>query len=142
MAVRLAEARWEGTLKEGKGNLKLGSGAYEGQYSFSSRFEEGSGTNPEELLGAAHAGCYSMQLNATLERSGHTPNYIHTRARVHLNRVNDQNTINEVELNVEGSVPGIDAATFQTFAEAAKNECIISRALNIPSVVLNVTFKE
>ncbi len=142
MAIRSATARWEGTLKEGAGKLSLGSGAFEGQYSFSTRFEEGTGTNPEELLGAAHAGCFAMALNAALERAGHTPNYVHADAKVHLNRVDDALTINQVDLIVEAEVPGVDDATFQQFATDAKNTCIISRALNIPEVTLQATLKQ
>lgn len=139
MAVRSATARWEGTLKEGAGKLSLGSGAFEGQYSFSTRFEEGAGTNPEELLGAAHAGCFAMALNASLERAGHIPNYIHADAKVHMNRVDDALTINQIDLIVEGDVPGIDQATFQQFATDAKDTCIISRALNVREVTLQAT---
>jgi lipoyl-dependent peroxiredoxin len=129
MAARKADARWEGTLKEGKGTLTLGSGAYEGQYSFSSRFEEGPGTNPEELIGAAHAGCFAMALNAALERADMTPNFVHATANVKMERKNDVPTITKIELSVEASVPGIDADKFQEFAEDAKANCIISRAL-------------
>jgi osmotically inducible protein OsmC len=141
MAVRSATARWEGTLKEGAGKVILGSGAFEGQYSFSTRFEEGTGTNPEELLGAAHAGCYSMALNVALERAGHTPNYVHTEAKVHLNRVNDAMTVNQIDLIVEADVPGVDDATFQEFANDAKKNCIIARALNVPEITLQATLK-
>lgn len=141
MAVRSATARWEGTLKEGAGKVSLGSGAFEGQYSFSTRFEEGTGTNPEELLGAAHAGCYSMALNVALERAGHTPNYVHTEAKVHLNRVNDAMTVNQIDLIVEADVPGVDDATFQEFANDAKKNCIIARALNVPEITLQATLK-
>ena len=142
MAIRLADARWEGTLKEGKGTLKLHSGAFEGQYSFSSRFEEGTGTNPEELLGAAHAGCYSMALNAALERNGTTPNYVHTIAKVHLGKnADDQLAVTQVDLIVEADVPNLSAEDFQTFAEDAKNTCIISRALNVDVMTLEATLK-
>jgi len=141
MPVRNASARWEGTLKEGSGKVSLGSGAFEGQYNFSARFEEGTGTNPEELLGAAHAGCYSMALNASLERAGHTPNYVHTEAKVHLNRVDGAMTVNQVDLIVEAEVPGLDDATFQQFAADAKSACTISRALNVPEVTLQATLK-
>ncbi len=141
MAIRTAQARWEGTLKQGAGNLKLGSGAYDGQYNFSSRFEEGTGTNPEELIGAAHAGCYTMALNAALERNGTLPNYVQTNARVHLGKnANDQLAILKIELIVEASVPGISAEQFQKFAEDAKTGCIISRALNVEEMTLSVTF--
>ncbi|MEO1646158.1 MAG: OsmC family protein [Chloroflexota bacterium] len=137
--ARSAEARWEGTLKEGTGNLKLGSGAYEGQYSFSSRFEEGTGTNPEELLGAAHAGCYSMALNAALERAEHQPEYVHTTANVHMSRVDDALTITKIDLVVEAKIPGIDEETFMEFANDAKENCIISRVINVAEMTLDVT---
>jgi lipoyl-dependent peroxiredoxin len=142
MAVRNADAHWAGTLKEGTGTLKLGSGAFEGQYNFTSRFEEGTGTNPEELLGAAHAGCFTMALNAALERSGTTPNYVHTAAKVHI-RKNDagQNAIMEIELLVDADVPGLSNEDFQKVAEDTKTGCIISRALNVPTITLNATLK-
>ncbi len=139
MAVRSAIAKWEGTLKEGAGKVSLGSGAFEGQYSFSTRFEEGTGTNPEELLGAAHAGCYAMALNVALERAGHIPNFVHATAKVHLNKVNDAMTINKIDLIVSADVPGIDDATFQQFALDSKNNCIIARALNVPEITLQAT---
>lgn len=140
--ARSADARWQGTLKEGNGQLKLKSGAFEGQYSFSSRFEEGTGTNPEELLGAAHAGCYSMALNAALERNGTTPNFVHTIAKVHMGKnADDQLAITKIELIVEADVPGLSAEDFQTFAEDAKTGCIISRALSVDDMTLDATLK-
>jgi len=142
MAIRSADARWEGTLKEGQGELKLKSGAFEGQYSFSSRFEEGTGTNPEELLGAAHAGCYSMALNAALERNGTTPTYVHTIAKVHMGKDDaDQLAVTKIDLVVEAEVPGLSAEDFQTFAADAKENCIISRALNVAEMTLSATLK-
>lgn len=136
MPVRTAEAVWEGDLKDGKGRLSLGSGAFEGQYSFTSRFEEGTGTNPEELIGAAHAGCFSMALSAALAREGHTPTRVQTTARVHLEKVGDANSITRSELVCEGEVPGIDEATFLEFAENAKKSCIVSRALGAIDITL------
>jgi lipoyl-dependent peroxiredoxin len=129
MPTRNAEATWQGTLKEGSGTVKLGSGAYDGPYSFSSRFEEGTGTNPEELIGAAHAGCFTMQLGAYLSAGGNPPTRLHTTAKVHLEKVNDVNTITRIDLVTEGEVPGIDQATFEQKANEAKEKCIISRAL-------------
>jgi len=129
MAVRTAEAVWEGNLMEGKGSMKLGSGAYEGPYSFASRFEDGPGTNPEELIGAAHAGCFSMALSAGLARAGYAPKRIHTTARVHLNKVDQGFRITSIELNTEAEVPGIDEKTFLEHAEAAKAGCPVSQAL-------------
>jgi osmotically inducible protein OsmC len=129
MAVRSAEAVWTDGLKDGTGTVKLGSGAYEGAYSFASRFEQGTGTNPEELIGAAHAGCFSMALSAGLERSGHKPASVTTKARVHLEKVGEGFRITKIQLQTEANVPGIDAATFREQAEAAKKGCPVSRAL-------------
>jgi lipoyl-dependent peroxiredoxin len=129
MPARTATARWEGGLQQGKGTMRLGSGAFEGQYSFSSRFEEGTGTNPEELIGAAHAGCFSMALSAGLERSGHTANSIDTSARVHLERAESGFRISRIELTTTADVPGIDDAAFRDQAEAAKQNCPVSQAL-------------
>jgi lipoyl-dependent peroxiredoxin len=129
MAARTSEAEWKGSLREGKGTVKLGSGAYEGQYSFSSRFENGTGTNPEELIAAAHAGCFSMALSAGLGKGGHTPTSIHTTATVHLEKVGEGFGITRIELNTEGQVPGIDEATFEKFAEDAKKGCPVSKVL-------------
>jgi osmotically inducible protein OsmC len=129
MAARTAEAEWKGNLREGKGTMKLGSGAYEGPYSFVSRFESGTGTNPEELLGAAHAGCFSMALSAGLGRGGFTPTRIHTTAQVHLEKVGEGFGITRIELHTEAQIPGIDAATFAKHADDAKKGCPVSKAL-------------
>ena len=129
MATRSASAEWKGTLKEGTGEMALGSGSYTGPYSFVSRFENGSGTNPEELIGAAHAGCFSMALAAGLGRAGITPTSLRTSAKVHLGTSDAGPTITGIDLNVDGEVPGIDQATFQQHAEAAKKGCVVSRAL-------------
>jgi osmotically inducible protein OsmC len=129
MAVRSAEAEWKGNLREGQGTMKLGSGAYEGRYSFASRFESGTGTNPEELIGAAHAGCFSMALSAGLGRAGFTPTRIHTTAKVHLEKVGEGFGITRIELDTEAQIPGIDAKAFQEHAEAAKKNCPVSKAL-------------
>ncbi len=141
MTIRTAEARWEGTLKEGNGHLKLGSGAYEGQYNFTSRFEEGVGTNPEELLGAAHAGCYSMALNNGLVLAGFMPNYVHTSAKVHLTRSDGVTSISKIELTTEAQIPNIDDAKFQEFAQDTLVKCIISRALNAVEMTVEATLK-
>ncbi len=129
MPARTATARWEGGLQQGKGTMRLGSGAFEGQYSFSSRFEEGTGTNPEELIGAAHAGCFSMALSAGLERGGHAPTSVDTTARVHLERAESGFRISRIELSTTAAVPGIDDAAFQDQAAAAKANCPVSQAL-------------
>jgi lipoyl-dependent peroxiredoxin len=142
MAVRQANAEWKGTLKEGSGNMALGSGAFKGPFSFVSRFENGSGTNPEELLGAAHAGCFSMALAAGLGRAGITPTSIQTNAKVHLGTTDVGPTITRIDLEVEGEVPGIDEATFQQHAEAAKKGCVVSRALGgVKDITLNAKLK-
>src|SRR5260370_15393511 len=113
MAKRTANAVWEGKLREGKGTVKLGSGAFTGQYSFASRFEAAGGTNPEELIGAAHAGCFSMALAAGLERAGHPARRVATAAAVHLEKVGEGFKITRIELHTEAEVPGIEAAAFQ-----------------------------
>ena len=129
MAVRSAEAEWKGNLREGQGTVKLGSGAYEGRYSFASRFESGTGTNPEELIGAAHAGCFSMALSAGLGKAGFNPTRIHTTAKVHLEKVGEGFGITRIELETEAQIPGIDAKTFHEHAEGAKKGCPVSKAL-------------
>lgn len=129
MPVRNADAVWEGGLKDGKGNVKLGSGAFSGAYSFGSRFESGTGTNPEELIGAAHAGCYSMALAAGLGKAGFTPKRIATAAKVHINQVGDGFKITRIELITDAVVPNIDQATFNKLAEETKKGCPVSQAL-------------
>lgn len=129
MAVRNAEAVWEGDLPKGKGTMKLGSGAFEGAYSFASRFEEGTGTNPEELIGAAHAGCFSMFLSAVLSKAGHVPNRIHTTAKVHLEQVDGAPWITKIQLTCEADVPGCDEATFMEQVAVSKAGCPVSKAL-------------
>jgi osmotically inducible protein OsmC len=136
MAVRFAQAVWEGTLREGKGTMKMASGAYEGAYSFSSRFEEGTGTNPEELIGAALAGCYSMQLSADLYRADHTAVRVETTAKVHLNRTDEGFRITNIHLEVEADVPDIEPEAFQQLAAQAKENCLVSRALAGTDVTL------
>jgi len=129
MPVRSATARWEGALKGGSGSMKMQSGAYEGKYSFGSRFEEDPGTNPEELIAAAHAGCFSMALSGGLGRAGFEPESVETRAKVHLEKGEAGFSIARIELHTEARVPGIDENTFQEFAEGAKANCPVSRAL-------------
>lgn len=138
MPVRSADAIWKGTLKEGSGTLKLGSGRYEGPYTFASRFEEAEdGTNPEELIGAAHAGCYSMFLSALLTNNGYTPESIQTTAKVHLGA---GPTITKIELTTEASVPGLEQAKFDELAAEAKAKCPVSKALSaVEEIVLNAT---
>ena len=129
MVTRAGSAVWEGTLREGKGAVKLGSGAYEGPYSFASRFESGSGTNPEELIGAAHAGCFSMALSAGLTKAGFSPKRIATTAKVHLENVGGSFKITSIELETEAEIPGIEEQTFLEQAETAKKNCPVSQAL-------------
>jgi lipoyl-dependent peroxiredoxin len=129
MPDRKASAVWQGTLKEGNGTMKMTSGAYEGPYSFASRFEEGTGTNPEELIAAAHAGCFSMALSGQLSNNGFTPDRIETTANVHMEKTDAGNTITRIDLVTQAKVPGIDDAKFQELAQNAKKNCPISRAL-------------
>jgi osmotically inducible protein OsmC len=135
--IRKAHAEWQGSLREGKGTMALGSGAFTGAYSFKSRFENGAGTNPEELIGAAHAGCFSMALSAALAQGGHPPTRVTTDAAVHIARVADGFRITKVELKTEGVVPGIDEATFRAAAQSAKEGCPVSRALTGTEIVLD-----
>ena len=137
MPVRKASAVWEGPIKEGNGTVKLGSGAYEGKYSFGSRFEESPGTNPEELIGAAHAGCFSMALSGGLTRAGNPPTRISTSAKVHIEKVGEGFSITKIELDTEAQVPGIDDAAFQEAAKKAKEGCPVSRALAGTEITLN-----
>jgi len=136
---RTASARWTGDLKSGKGIIKLGSGAFEGAYSFGTRFENAPGTNPEELLGAAHAGCFTMALSHALAQAGHPPTSVDTTATVHANKVGDGFAITGIDLVTHGVVPGVSAAEFQKHAEATKTGCIISRALSAVPMTLKAT---
>jgi osmotically inducible protein OsmC len=139
MSIRNAEAVWTGTLKEGKGALKVGSGAFEGSYTWASRFAEAPGTNPEELIGAAHAGCYSMFLSGLLTKAGYAPTRIQTTAKVHLEA---GPTITLIELDTLAEVPGLDEKTFQEQAEAAKKSCPVSKALASVEVRLSARLKD
>ncbi|MBS0559439.1 MAG: OsmC family protein [Proteobacteria bacterium] len=140
MASRTSEAEWKGDLKTGTGKVKLGSGAFEGQYSFNSRFAEGVGTNPEELIAAAHAGCFSMALSAALTEAGHPPSRIHTSAKIHFGPGPDGFAISKIDLETEGAVPGIDAAAFEKFAAGAKANCPVSKALAAIEITLAAKF--
>lgn len=139
MPARKADARWEGSLQEGKGTMRLGGGAYEGPYSFKSRFEEGTGTNPEELIAAAHAGCFSMALSGALGRAGHEPKSIATTASVHLNKTDAGFRIQKIDLVTEADVPGIDDAAFQEIAKGAKENCPVSAVLAAAEITLSAT---
>jgi osmotically inducible protein OsmC len=138
MPVRKADASWQGDLKSGNGRMALGSGAYEGRFSYNTRFEDGNGTNPEELVGAAHAGCFSMQFSAMLAAEGHTPDAINTEARVHFS-VADTPTIERIELICHGKVPGIDQQTFEQTANQAKDACPVSRLYEGTTIELTAT---
>jgi len=129
MATSNAVATWEGTLREGKGTFKAQSGAFSGAFSFGTRFEGKKGTNPEELIAAAHAGCFSMALSAALEKAGHPVTRIETRAAVTIETVDGAPTITRSALDVRGRVPGIDEAAFLQAAEGAKKNCPVSKAL-------------
>jgi osmotically inducible protein OsmC len=138
MATRNGSAEWMGDLKGGAGTVKVGDGVFEGNYSFSSRFEEGEGTNPEELVGAAHAGCFAMALSLVLTEAQHPPESLKAEARVHLRLVDGLPTIAKIDLDVEGTVPGIDEDAFRSYAEKAKDGCVVSRALaGVPEITLN-----
>jgi lipoyl-dependent peroxiredoxin len=134
--IRTSKAKWNGSLKEGNGTMTVGSGAYDGPYSFLSRFDASTGTNPEELIAAAHAGCFSMALSAGLGKGGITPTRISTEAKVNFEKVGEGFSITRIDLVTEGEVPGIDEATFLEYAEAAKKGCPISRALAAVEITL------
>ena len=139
MATRKAEAEWSGDLKAGHGTMELGSGAFKGPYSFRSRMEDGAGTKPEELIGAAHAGCYSMQLSAMLAAGGHPPTRLHTTALVHFGPSGGGFAISSIDLITEAEVPGLDSAGFLEQAEAAKLNCPVSKALSATPITLKAT---
>jgi osmotically inducible protein OsmC len=134
MPVRTSSAEWKGSLKEGSGRMKVGSNAYEGPYTYASRFESGEGTNPEELIGAALAGCYSMFLAALLTKGGTPPNSVRTTATVHLG---EGPTITSIELNTEADVPNVTGEAFRDAADAAKKNCPVSKALAGPEIKVN-----
>lgn len=137
MAVRSAKAEWRGDLKSGKGTLETETGAASGAYSFSSRFEEGTGTNPEELIAAAHAACFSMALSGRLADAGHEPESVRTTAQVHIERGEGGFSITRIHLESRATVPGMDAGAFVREAEAAKSGCPVSRALSAVQITLD-----
>ena len=139
MPTRKAEAEWNGNLKDGNGHVKFGK--FDIPYSFASRFESGNGSNPEELIGAAHAGCFSMALSAGLTRAGHNPKRIHTTASVTLDKVGEAFEITGIALVCEAEVPGLDDATFQQQANTAKENCPISKALKATKITLSAALK-
>ena len=143
MPTRTAEARWDGSLQEGNGTMRMASGAYEGPYSFKSRFQEGDGTNPEELIAAAHAGCFSMALSAELGRAGHSAESVETTATVHLDQVDEGFAIKRIELETRARVPGVTDDEFQKVAEGAKGGCPVSQALAaVESIELRASLVE
>ncbi len=133
MPTRTSSAQWQGNLKDGSGTMALGSGAFEGPFSFVSRFENGAGTNPEELIAAAHAGCFSMAFSNMLSQAGHTPNSVKTSAAVHL----ENGSITKIDLTTRADVPGIDAAEFDKIGADAKATCPVSRALAAVEITLD-----
>lgn len=143
MAInRRAEAQWNGSVVEGNGSVKLGSGAFEGEYSFNSRFgDDTKRTNPEELIAAAHAACFSMALSATLGKAGFTPVKIETKANVKLEKQGDAFVIPNIILETEAEVPNISEEDFQTYAKSAKENCPVSKVLAGAEITLNATLK-
>jgi osmotically inducible protein OsmC len=137
MTVRNGSAEWRGNLESGSGTVTVGDGVFEGQFSYASRFAEGEGTNPEQLIAAAHAACFTMALSSSLSSAGHAPESVRTNARVQLRNIDGLPTLARVDLDTEGHVTGIDEAEFQRLAEQAKANCPVSRALaGIPEIVL------
>ena len=142
MATRNASAEWKGNLMEGDGSMALGSGAWEGPFTFKSRFEEGQGTNPEELIGAALAGCFTMQLSHALSEAGHVPDSVQTQAKVQIRNVDGNPTIAQIDLETRARVPGLDDDAFQREAKVAKDGCIISRALaGVGNITVDATLE-
>ncbi len=144
MAARTANALWEGSINEGRGQMSLGSGAFEGNYSFQSRFGEGeNGTNPEELIAAAHAGCFTMALSLVLGEGGNEPESLQTQAKVSLRNLEDTGpTITKIALTTRGRVPGIDQEAFEKAATTAKETCVVSRALaGVEEITLDATLE-
>jgi osmotically inducible protein OsmC len=137
MAVRKSEAVWQGNLRDGKGTMTLGDNVYQGKYTYASRFEEGEGTNPEELIAAAHAGCFSMALSADLAKAGFQPERVHTVAKVTLGKVDGKSRITNIHLTAEAKVPGIDADEFQKYAQGAKEGCPVSNALKAVDITMD-----
>ena len=142
MPTRSAQATWTGDLKGGKGDFKGQSGAIGGNYSFGTRFENAPGTNPEELIGAAHAACFSMALAAGLGKAGHNPKRVHTSADVTVDKVGEGFKITKIKLKTEAEVPGIDEKAFKEAAEKTKTGCPVSQALSATPIELEATLKQ
>ena len=141
MKIRKSSATWEGGLKEGQGTIALGGGKIEVPYDFGARFEDGAGSNPEELIGGAHAGCFSMALAHELSQAGHPPVKIETTARVHLEKAAEGFAIPKIELDTVADVPGVDEETFQRLAQGAKQNCPVSKVLSSAEIVLAATLR-
>jgi len=141
MPTRTSNAEWQGTLKEGRGHMRFGGGAYDGAFTWASRFSDGGGTNPEELIAAAHAGCFSMALSGDLTKAGFPPKDIRTEAVLHLDTVDGKPTIALIELIVGAEVPGIDDAAFQKIAAGTVEGCPVSRALKAVKITVDATLK-
>ena len=141
MPTRTSDAEWQGTLREGHGHMRFGGGAYDGAFTWNSRFSDGGGTNPEELLAAAHAGCFSMALSGDLVKAGYKPKTIRTTAKVHIDQIEGSWTISRVELTCGADVPGIDQAAFARIAEGTRTGCPVSRALGGVKITLDATLK-
>jgi osmotically inducible protein OsmC len=137
MPTRSSSAEWNGNLARGKGTMSLGSGAFEGSYSFASRFESGDGTNPEELIAAAHAGCFSMALATALSQDDHVPDSVKTTADVTIEPVDGNPTITKSELSTQVKVDGLSEEELQGYAEAARSGCAVSRALASLEITLD-----
>jgi osmotically inducible protein OsmC len=142
MPKRTSSAVWNGDLKGGKGTMRIGRTGYEGPFSFMSRFEQGTGTNPEELIAAAHAGCFSMALSGDLGAAGHAPRNVSTRAMVTIEKQGAGFKITQIELETEAEVPGIDEASFQKIAEGTRTGCPVSQALSAVPIKLKATLKK
>lgn len=143
MPFRTGDAQWSGDLRAGSGRLHLGSGAFEGSYSFGSRFESAAGTNPEELIAAAHAACFAMATAGALGKAGFKPETVATKATVHLDSVSGGFAISRIDLDVEADVPGIDEQKFVEIATAAKANCPVSKALAaVPEITLNARLRQ
>ncbi|MCW3029057.1 MAG: peroxiredoxin, OsmC subfamily [Solirubrobacterales bacterium] len=138
MTARNGSAEWNGSIESGSGSVTVGEGVFEGPYSYESRFAEGAGTNPEQLIAAAHAACFTMALSSVLGAAGHVPESLRTNARVQLRNIDGAPTLTRIDLETEGHVPGIDDQQFQRHAEEAKANCPVSRALTgIPEIALS-----
>ena len=142
MPIRTSTADWSGTLKEGHGHMRFGGGAYDGAFTFNSRFADGGGTNPEELIAAAHAGCFSMAFSGDLTGAGFPPKFIRTNAELHLETVDGKPTITQIDLICGAEVPGIDAAKFAEIAEGTRTGCPVSRALKAVKITLDATLRD